>query len=311
MPDARARERGFALLLTIWVLAILGALAAAFAASTRSETRLARNFLDAARARALAEAGVSLAETGLIELDPSARWHADGVARQLDLDEGSVAVSVQDEGGKIDLNAAPTELIVGLCNELAIADAARASLIEAINARRGVRLGGNAPPITFSAPLAFAPGVPRVTGPTAFNTLEELRQLPGMDRASFERLRPFLTVYSQTAQINPQTAPREVLLAIPGIDPRDVDRYLAVRNDPAATASGQPPPTLSTTAPFLAAGELHAVTIRAEATAPSGASFTRRVVASLTGIPLRPVQIMEWQQDIGDDDAPSPDPASR
>jgi len=39
----RGAERGFALLLVIWVLAILSVLGAGFAASTRSETRLAHN----------------------------------------------------------------------------------------------------------------------------------------------------------------------------------------------------------------------------------------------------------------------------
>ena len=59
-------ERGFALLLVIWVLAILAVLAAGFAASTRSETRLARNLLEAARAQALAEAGIVRASASLL-----------------------------------------------------------------------------------------------------------------------------------------------------------------------------------------------------------------------------------------------------
>ena len=56
-----ARDRGFALLLVLWVVAILSVVVAGFAAGTRSESRLARNLLDAADARALAEAGVARA----------------------------------------------------------------------------------------------------------------------------------------------------------------------------------------------------------------------------------------------------------
>jgi len=73
VPRARSgrSQRGFALLLVIWVLAILAVLAAGFAAGTRSETRVARNLLDAAQARALAEAGVALATGALIDNDPT------------------------------------------------------------------------------------------------------------------------------------------------------------------------------------------------------------------------------------------------
>ena len=72
------RCRGVALLLVIWVLAVLATVAAAFAASMRSEARVAHNFVEVVRARAFAEAGVSRAAAGLLAVDPRLRWRADG-----------------------------------------------------------------------------------------------------------------------------------------------------------------------------------------------------------------------------------------
>ncbi len=287
----RRRERGFALLLVIWVLAILSVLAAGFAASTRSETRLTRNLLEAARARALAEAGVARATDALLQADPRVRWRADGTAYPMAFAGGAIRIRIQDEDGKIDLNLSPPELLAGLCAELAIADDTCAALVDGVVARRRAA----APP----APAGFRFNPPAAAPDrqnAAFTTIEELRQIPEVDAATFARLRPFITVYGQNGRIDPAVAPREVLLAIPGVDPGAVERLLSTRGA-AGTAFG-PPPTLPGAEAYLAPGQLQAATIIAAARSPGGAAFTRRSVIELTGQPLAPVQVLEWRQDL-------------
>src|SRR5579883_2372604 len=302
--NREARENGFALLLVVWVVAILAVLAAGFAATTRSDTRLARNLAEGARARALAEAGVSMAIAGLIATDPRHQWRADGAAHVFSFGGGSIRVRVEDEGGKIDLNTSPPELIAGLCNELGIDSDVQGAILQAVIARRTVvtpraaqafsRLNSFLTPFTVPQPAAR-----RDPKAIAFGTVDQLRQVSGVDQASFELLRPYITVYAQSALVNPSTAPREVLLAIPGIDPRQVDQYLALRMSRTPGQSVAPPP-LAGAAKYLVEGALISATIIADATTDTGASFSRRAVISLTGTPGNPAQILEWRQDVAE-----------
>lgn len=292
----RPRERGFALLLVIWVLAILAVLATGFAAGTRSETRLARNLLEAAHARALAEAGIARATASLLDVDPRARWPADGTPQQTRFDGGDIQIRIEDEDGKIDLNLAPAELLSGLCAELAIDPDVCSALVDGVAARR--RAAAAAEPQSTQGLRFGAPPAKPDRQTAAFTTVEELRLLPALDAASFARLRPFVTVYAQSDHIDPAVAPREVLLAIPGVNPGEVERLLAAR--PAAAQSLAPLPPLTGAEAYVAAGQLHTATIIAVAQSEAGTSFTQRSVIALTGQPLTPVQVLEWRQDIGD-----------
>lgn len=292
---ARRHEHGFALLLVIWVLAILAVLAAGFAASTRSQTRLARNLLGAARARALAEAGISRATASLLQADPRARWRGDGTVYPLSLDGGTLRIRIEDEDGKIDLNEGSPELLGVLCAELAIEDATCSALVEGVLDRRRAAAPAEPPGVTG---LRFGAPAPTPTQQdAAFTSVDELRQVPGLDAESFARLSPFLTVYAASERVDTAVAPREVLLAIPGVDPSAVENLLRAR---AETPPGIVPPPLPGSTAYAGPGQLHAATIIAEARLPDGARFVRRSVIELTGQPLAPVKVLEWRQDMAE-----------
>jgi general secretion pathway protein K len=330
VPRARSgrSQRGFALLLVIWVLAILAVLAAGFAAGTRSETRVARNLLDAAQARALAEAGVALATGALIDNDPTSDWRTDGTLRDMSFDEGVVRIRIEDEGGKIDLNAGPPALLSGLCTELGIDGNTCAGLVDGVVSRRLAAVPPPAPVFrglrNTGQPIGLGVSPVQDRLAAAFGSVEELRQLPAIDQATFDRLKPFVTVYSSSPRVDPAVAPREVLLAVPGINPREVERLLIARQAPpqapgpaappasagaaprtasraAPTAGAGPPPlpALSGVDAYVASGQLRTATVIAEAQTASGGAFTRRAVISLTGTPLNPTQMLEWRQDLG------------
>ena len=76
-PGGR-RENGFALILVIWVLALLALLGAEVAANSRSAAVVSRNRLDLAQLQASADAGIALAVMGLLDPIVAARWQADG-----------------------------------------------------------------------------------------------------------------------------------------------------------------------------------------------------------------------------------------
>ena len=305
--SAHRRERGFALLLVIWVVAILSVLAAGFAVATRSESRLARNMLEAAEARALAEAGVARAGLALLETDPRRHWRGDDTPHELALDGGTVRIRLEDEAGKIDLNLAPPELLSGLCLGLRIDGTTCAALVDGVAARRrAVPPPASGQPLQlqaqrFQASQFFGVGTQSITQlqVAAFGAVDELNQLPGIDPETVEKLRPFVTVYSQNPRIDPSVAPRQVLLAIPGANPREVERLLEARdalnlNPVAGTAL----PTLSGVDTYVAAGQLRIATILATGMTEGGASFTRRAIVALTGVANHPVQILEWRQEF-------------
>ncbi len=282
-------ERGFALLLVVWVLATLSVLAAGFAATTRSETRLARNFVEVARARALAEAGVSTAIAHLLDPTPSGHWRADGTPYAIAFAGGQIRIKIEDESGKIDVNVAPPEMIAGLCAVLGLDDTTSALLLEGILSRRRIA----------AARLAAGAGAaPQIRRLAAFTAIDELMQIPGFDRASFERLRPYLTVFSQSAAIDPLVAPQPVLLAIPGVDVREVERLLVARAAPVAEESSPFAPALTGVDDYITSGALGVATIIAEATTDTGTVFARRAVMASTDVVGQPGQILEWRQEV-------------
>lgn len=286
---AARRERGFALLVVIWVLALLAVLATGFATDTRDEARQARNLLENTRAQAMAEAGVTLAVTGLLDPNPLTQWLADGTARDVPFDGGHLHIMVQDEGGKINLNAAAPELLAGLLAAAAIPGEARNLLLDAIVERR--RAAGDATIGMDGGAVLVAPE----SGP-AFEAIDEIRALPGVSRATFDAIAPYITVFSRVSRVNPLTAPRTVLLSLPNVNPQEVEAVLAAR---AAIAAGQ----ISVPIPFLAGTERYTVrtasratTITVTAITGTGAVFVRQALLFLTGKPDRPYEFLDWRQ---------------
>ncbi|HWE72694.1 MAG TPA: hypothetical protein VG328_05995 [Stellaceae bacterium] len=276
----------------IWVLALLTLLAAGVAADTSSETVIARNRLDIARAREAAESGVSLAILGLLDPDPTKRLPTDGSLTSFDIGNSTVAVSIVDESGKIDLNVAPADMIAGLADELGIDADDRNALLAGIAARRAdvAKLtGGAASALAFAGDLTGAD--PGGLAQQAFADASEIGSLPGLSHDAVARLLPDLTVYSQRATINPLTATREILLAVPGISPEEVDFFLGARQQTSFEK-----PALGGVDRYVAVTPPRAVTITARARIGT-ARFTREEVVLMSGnLPLRPYRILRWQQ---------------
>ena len=293
--SAQSREAGFAVLLTIWVLILISLMAASLGAQTLSESRIAYNRAQLAVARALADAGVSFGLSGLLDPVVGNRWPADGRVRIVRYGGGSIDIRVQDEAGKLDLNAAPIELIVGLMHVLAIDDGSIANLTNAILGRRrqyaaGLTDAAKAAATEDETPLAAAVRLP-------FATVSELRLAAQPPQSVYDRLRPFVTVYTGSDRINTMTAPEAVLLALPGIRPEEVYAYVVARQALTAGDSDQTLPQISGINKFSENGELRAVTITATATTDRGAVYAREAVFALAlERPRNPYTLLQWTQ---------------
>lgn len=274
-PDCH--ERGVALVAVLWVLALLSLLVLGFVAEARTNLRLVHNDGAAAEARSIADAGVTLAILGAVDPTPATQWRGDGSRHTLHYGGGTVTAWIEDENGKLDVNAASIPTLRSLFHTL---DAANADQIAAaIDARRHAAVAAAGP---------SAGGQP----PPAFRVLDDLRSLPGMTAALYARLPDLLTVYSGQDGVDPRTAPPEVLLSLPNADPGQVEAELAARQQSAGTGGN------SQTGPqLLPASQLRVFTVVSEGRTAHGAIFIRRAIVTLTDIPDAPYRFLAWQQD--------------
>ena len=134
-----------------------------------------------------------------------------------------------------------------------------------------------------------------------FDSVGELARVLGVTPALVARLADSLTVYSRQPGINPATATRDVLLAIPNVTPDVVDAYIAQRAD--ALANKLPVPPFPQAQGF-ATGAAPVWRIRAEASTPDGVTFVRDAVLRPSVDPRRPVIALLWQE--GAHTAPPP-----
>jgi general secretion pathway protein K len=123
-----------------------------------------------------------------------------------------------------------------------------------------------------------------------FATVDEVREVPGIDPPLFEQIAPFLTVYSGRSRVNPLTAPRHVLLALPGVAPAEIDQLLTTRRDEATM------PAFAGAGLYLSQSQAQAVSIRAAAVTDSGSVFIRETVVTLLRNPVEPYRILTWQR---------------
>jgi general secretion pathway protein K len=274
----RWRERGFALLLVLWGLILIGLIAASFQRETRVGTALARNAMESAKAEALADAGVERAILALLDPNPATAWRCDGRRYLFEFGGGVVTVHVQDEGGKIDLNYAQPTVLMALFQATGDDAAVARKLTDAIldyADRDSIRRPAGAEDTDYAAT-----GLSEGAKDAPFERKEELLSVLGMNRAIYDAIASSVTVYSGKGDINLSTAPELVLRTIPGLAARQRDQIIAARSGGVPS----PPPHVDT------------VTIVADATTSGGGRFIREAVARRSGEPGNPFQILSWRQ---------------
>ncbi|MBI4773609.1 MAG: general secretion pathway protein GspK [Deltaproteobacteria bacterium] len=143
------REKGFALILVLWVVVFLTVIAFEFASSMRLESRIARNYLDDAKTYFLARSGfdVAIAEIerrqtyvkdqsnkSLSEQQEETKdlWGFDGEENSIKLDNDSIAVRIFTEEGKIDLNTSSIVLLRGLLDSTELDEKDRNVILDSI-----------------------------------------------------------------------------------------------------------------------------------------------------------------------------------
>ncbi len=222
-------QGGVALVAVLWVTVLLSVIAAGFVRTTRVETVLARNEIDLLKAESLADAGVHLAIAALSAYrGESSDWKIDGTPQQLNLFDGELDISIQDQGGLVDLNTGAAPLIREIFLSAKIteseAEALTGAVIDWRDADNLVTLNGAEDRDYLAAGISYG------AKDAPFDTVDELLNVYGMTRDVFSRVEASFTVFSGRPGIDPVVAPREILLALQMFDEGNVDNFLALRD---------------------------------------------------------------------------------
>ena len=170
-----SRQRGAALLLALWVIALASLLLGSLSVSVQLQQRQSLWQRDHTQATLAAEAGLGLAVAGLMQNDVR-RWHADGEVHQARFANAELSISVLSERGKLDLNTASARDLGKLLSACGSTRQQAERITTFLEQRRR------------EVPLRL---------------LEEFRALPGVTFELYECAQAHVTVWSGT----PQPAP--------------------------------------------------------------------------------------------------------
>ena len=227
-----APESGFALLAALWLVVFVVGITATALVPLRTRRLQVRNFVTASITRQEARSGIVHAVSVLhasFAADVDQRGvrgasvrlqHAEDELRRLGRvagpGGGAYELRIEDESGRYPLNTASEAELQRLFAALGLGhlEAVRlaAAIADWMDPDELHRLNG----AEWDDYYSDVPGGRHpANGP--FVTLDELREVRGVDAALYDRLRRLLTV-ARDVRVNLNTAPEPVIAALPGID---------------------------------------------------------------------------------------------
>ncbi len=286
---SRARQchaRGAALVLVLWLVALLTALVGAFALSARIEHLQQRVQDDAGRAQEIGRAGVAYAMSRL-RADPlRPSWQPDGRRYRWSYDGARVDIRAEDESGKVNINLADPALLQAFLRALEVPEEQAGRLAGAIIDWRDA---DDLSPPGGGAELAdyVAAGLPHGPRNGPFETLGELQRVLGMTPDLFQRVRPFITLHGRQSRPDPRFAQAPVLVAL-GLD---ADTILAQRRQQQAD------PDSATEAPAITGGS-GTYSIECRVTDERGRIALSRAVVrgGRSGTTGQAYTVLQWEQ---------------
>ncbi len=209
LRDVNTADRGFTMIVVLWVIALLTLILTGFLHSAGTHTGIAVNVRNSARAEALADAGVHLAVLDLIQAAGGKTAFA-AIVRNSDPRScragpgETITIRIQDASGRVDLNAANhamlAALIAGLGASAADAATTAAAVID-FRDRDSDPLPGGAEEAGYAAN-----GLKVSPKNAPFDTIEELEHVFGFTIERVKSLLPHVTVHSGMSGIDPAAA---------------------------------------------------------------------------------------------------------
>ena len=230
-------RRGVALMLVLWLLVVLGAIALGVGALEREEAAVVANARTRVAARYAAESGIVEAKVRLQRALGAARTPRDQVLVFRGLTDPAVAQPEQPLGNarfqtvfvnlnaRVDLNEADDAMLRVFFAQV-VGQRAVSALVDALEDWKSpASLGRPHWPETTEYARAGSPFRPTHR---PLQSLNELTRIAGFSDSIAGLLAPYITVYSD-GRIDVNAAPAPVLAAVPGIGPLRARRLVAER----------------------------------------------------------------------------------
>jgi len=207
-----AAQGGIALVLVLWVIALLTTMAAAVVMTARTDAYLAHNRVAEAQIRALSEAAITLVALRLRSPEDSDHWLPDGAPHLWEFAGRGLEIRLYNEGSRIDLNGAPDTLLAGLLRAVGVAAADAERLGKAIIDWRDP--DDEAQFQGAESAEYHAAGLPYGSKNAPFATVEELRLVLGFTPELVRALADHVTVNGSGGAVLQEYADPVVLAAL-------------------------------------------------------------------------------------------------
>ena len=212
-------RRGVILVTVLWSIALLSALAMAASVTFRGFAGVMAVERDRVQADALLSAGLETA-AGIVDALGDAPLI--DIETRVNVATGSARLRLNDEGGRIDVGKAPAIVLAALLRSVGAPEAN--DVAQRIVERRYSRNAARSDPAPRSTNgRARTPG----TG-QPFSDVRQLQFVPGMAPEWLAAIESLTTVFGGET-VNPLTAPRGVIAALPGIEKGQLDAFLRER----------------------------------------------------------------------------------
>lgn len=275
-----AAQKGIALVLVLWVIVLLSVIAGAMSTVQRTGVAMTGNIRQEREGRALVNAGLNFMalmlerRTRPIEDNP---WPTDGRLHPWTFAGKTVWVGAMPENARIDLNQANEQILQSLLQSMGLEEEEALAVRDAILDWRDP---DNATHAQGAEDREYrAEGRPIGARDSIFLSLEELQQVAGITPELYKKLAGALTVDARQRTVDPAFASREVLLAIPGVTPAEVDQYILERQQALAQGLPVPPPAFG--GAFLKKGKNTRFRLLAEVDLPGGGKAQGEMVVGI------------------------------
>lgn len=289
------RQRGVALVLVLWSIALMAVLLGSFALIAHTENLESRHVFDTVTARYDAQVGLERAVYELRNADPAQRWVADGRPYEFDFDGARVSVELTDESGKIDINSADPTVLVSLFLTVGVDFDRAEALVDAIQDWKDA----DDLPLPKGAEVAEYKAAGMSYGPrnAPFQTVSEIQQVLGMDYDLYSRIEPAITIYGSGGQPNAAFAPIEALRALPNMTDDYARQIIAQRQSMIPGQPGAQPLLLPDGTPIVANGGGLTYSVKSRAVLPNGVSTVLEASIRLGGVGSsgRPYTVLRWR----------------
>jgi len=281
-------QRGFVIVVVLWILLTLSSLAMIFTLYLSASARAMALGDTALQNEALVSAGVELTAYQLILASDDAR-PAHG-SFHFRMDDADVGVTFTSEAARIDLNLASKEVLAAFLAGLgASKDAANEDADRIVGWRTRPAPGSTNEEAARYAALGYTPRQ------SLFTHVNELALVAGLPPALVDRALPFVTIFNGSADIDATIAAPEVVAAFAKRSSAGADPFgSAIRpsNDPLAGADPSAPAKSN-----LPKAKSPCYRVETTIGFANGRRATSEVVIAL-GDKREPYRVLSWQDDV-------------